>query len=394
MEQMLQDFLKKNVRGIVITDANGEIISTDGEVSLSDPLRRQLAKRAGDAITGKRSASKWEFINPETKQFYRVKSSLEESENGRFFCSLFTDFRDYVELYNDISDYSGHISDVSDFQASILSKMAEPYECCLPDLKDFCRSEEAVLYISSMDGGSIRRISYREEYERTRLPVSARMDRTLQAGRFDRIGAYHCLLSEKTEGRYYVVYVKGGEAFDEDHFRDISLYNVIRLYIENGILREKIIYESEHDHLTGLYNQGKFMSLLEEGRFHPDALAVFYFDINNLKVVNDHYGHEAGDLLIQRAARSILAVTSERVLAFRMGGDEFIMIGMDLTGQEAEELVQRWKEALAKINGENQILCVIACGMAYSDGVYDTAKLMELADTRMYQDKRRLKGEA
>ena len=43
-----------------------------------------------------------------------------------------------------------------------------------------------------------------------------------------------------------------------DYLRDIAVYNTIRLYVENGVLREKIIYESEHDPLTGMYNSAKF----------------------------------------------------------------------------------------------------------------------------------------
>ena len=103
-------------------------------------------------------------------------------------------------------------------------------------------------------------------------------------------------------GQRCAVFLLRGKDFNENYFRDSSVYNVIRLYIENGLLRQQIIFDSEHDKLTGLYNKGKFLDMKSDDFGHPDQIVVFNMDVNNLKLTNDLKGHETGDQLIIRAA--------------------------------------------------------------------------------------------
>ena len=71
-----------------------------------------------------------------------------------------------------------------------------------------------------------------------------------------------------------------------------------------------------------------------------------------------------------------------------MGGDEFMLIGWDLTEEEAEAVKKEWEEALAKLNeAEGEIECVIACGLAYGGEGHDLQSLLKTADERMYENK-------
>ena len=212
-------------------------------------------------------------------------------------------------------------------------------------------------------------------------------DSLLSEKRYSQRGKYHCLLCEQADSRRYAVYLKAGIYFNSEYFQDISLYNVIRLYIENAILKEKIIYENEHDHLTGLYNKGKYMALLKEKFGNPTSIAIFNFDVNDLKYMNDNFGHEAGDHLIRMAANSIHKVTAENIMGFRMGGDEFAMVALNLTQSAVEDLHKSWQNTLYELNkNDNRIKCVIACGIAYGEGDCNIEKLMEQADLQMYKD--------
>ena len=154
-------------------------------------------------------------------------------------------------------------------------------------------------------------------------------------------------------------------------------------------------YEAEHDKLTGLYNKGKYMMMKENHFGNPGSVALFNFDVNNLKYINDNFGHEYGDELIIKAANSIHAVTSDKVFGFRMGGDEYAMVAVDVTEKETEEIRTRWQQALEELNSQGEVICVMACGLKYSEGEFDTDELFHQADDLMYLDKkaRKEKGE-
>lgn len=143
-------------------------------------------------------------------------------------------------------------------------------------------------------------------------------------------------------------------------------------------MREKLIYDSEHDHLTGLYNKGKYLSMIEDTYLNQDSIAIFNFDVNNLKVMNDTYGHEAGDKLLIKAANSIRKVTSNRVHGYRMGGDEFLMVACNVSTEETQTLLERWEKELDRLNTpEDGIHCVIAVGVAYGKKEYNLPELMK-----------------
>ena len=147
-------------------------------------------------------------------------------------------------------------------------------------------------------------------------------------------------------------------------------------------------YEAEHDKLTGLYNKGKYIMLKEDHFGNPGSIALFNFDVNNLKYINDNFGHEYGDELIIKAAQSIHAGTSDNVFGFRMGGDEYAMVAVNITEKEAEEIHSRWKKALAELNTQGDVFCVMACGIKFCKGEFDADELFHQADDQMYLDKK------
>lgn len=154
-----------------------------------------------------------------------------------------------------------------------------------------------------------------------------------------------------------------------------------------------MVYESEHDRLTGLYNKGKYLSMVEQDFPNMDSLAIFNFDVNDLKVMNDTYGHEAGDNLLIKAANSIRKVVDNKTFGFRMGGDEFLMVATNVTEDEVKQLRERWEEELVRLNElDDGIHCVIALGVAYSKAPYDFSELSKQADNLMYEDKKLKKG--
>ena len=117
-------------------------------------------------------------------------------------------------------------------------------------------------------------------------------------------------------------------------------------------------------------------------------------DLNFLKRVNDSEGHEAGDALLAQAAESIRAVTDFNTFGFRMGGDEFLIVALNVTKEGALKLLHRWQEGLDKANETRKRPCVVACGMAYGEGNYNFDALMSEADELMYENKKAIKAAA
>ena len=116
-------------------------------------------------------------------------------------------------------------------------------------------------------------------------------------------------------------------------------------------------------------------------------VVVIYWDVNQLKYVNDTFGHLYGDQLIAKIAGSIrAAVTSEETNAYRYGGDEFLMIIPDGTQEIAEDVIEKWRQVMKPIQKNSEI--PVSASVGYAVGKYENImELIEIADQRMYKDK-------
>ena len=177
------------------------------------------------------------------------------------------------------------------------------------------------------------------------------------------------------------------------HLVDTSLY--MSLYRDISDYSKALRTEKDHDGLTGLYNKGKFLEMKQNVYRNQETLAVFNMDVNDLKYTNDCFGHEAGDRLIQKAAESLKRIEARNVIPFRTGGDEFVVVAIHVTREEAERIRRDWEAGLDKLNRAGDgIRCVIACGFAFGEKEDDPDKVFALADERMYEDKRVKKRKA
>lgn len=201
----------------------------------------------------------------------------------------------------------------------------------------------------------------------------------------------HWDLLHRESGRTYMVVTstlpEEGRLLQLHHLVDSSEY--MELFRDMSDYSRRLQREKELDGLTGLYNKGKFMTMKASLFRSQNSLAVFNMDVNNLKYMNDNFGHEAGDALIRKAAESLRRIEARNVLTFRVGGDEFVAVGLHLSREEALRLKETWEAGLRELNRANDgIECVIACGFAYGEKGYDLEQLLAEADRRMYEDKK------
>ena len=162
---------------------------------------------------------------------------------------------------------------------------------------------------------------------------------------------------------------------------------------------EQLLYLAERDSLTGLYNRHRFQNelertLIESGRqsgVSNITSALLYFDLDEFKTINDHFGHTAGDSMLVRVAGEVSGLTRRNEMLFRLGGDEFALLLPNADIQQAEALAERVVRAIAQIpfRFEGQSLHISSSlGIAlYPLHAADQDQLVACADAAMYQAK-------
>lgn len=145
------------------------------------------------------------------------------------------------------------------------------------------------------------------------------------------------------------------------------------------------------DALTGLFNKRYFEKMMEIRDEKKKPYALFYMDLDLFKPVNDTYGHEMGDKVLKEVAKRLLKCIRSNDYAFRIGGDEFMLI---LNGNLDAQLCEKRIERIKKLIGEpyefdgHTIKIGISCGSAvYPDDADCAADIQKIADKRMYADK-------
>ena len=152
------------------------------------------------------------------------------------------------------------------------------------------------------------------------------------------------------------------------------------------------------DPLTGVLNRRGFerdasMRLTESA---DDASgALFFIDLNDFKIINDTYGHEVGDELLTIASRRLKKSLRSCDIIGRPGGDEFVALVPDVTGEVAEQLARRLTQTLEKtyLIGKDKLNCAASIGLAlYPDNANTLTGLLREADQAMYRAKDRCRG--
>lgn len=146
------------------------------------------------------------------------------------------------------------------------------------------------------------------------------------------------------------------------------------------------------DSLCNISNRNAFI-LEQEASFDCDELCYIVFDLNNLKRINDKYGHAEGDKMIKKAAEIISLSFEEFGKCFRIGGDEFAVIGRYKTLAQIEKELRKFKNHIKEYNSKSNLKLDLAYGYARRENTdISTYELFNKADKEMYRFKRRGKA--
>ena len=162
---------------------------------------------------------------------------------------------------------------------------------------------------------------------------------------------------------------------------------------ELAAANEQLHRLSLFDELTGLYNRRGFLLLAEEQlslarRARRNNLMLFYADLDGLKQINDHLGHNAGDAAIVTAARTLDKTFRTSDIKARLGGDEFVVLAVEAGENIAQTLLARLHEGLAE-NNQSLSVGVVTFNAQNDNSIHD---LITRADEAMYTEKRTKPG--
>ena len=156
---------------------------------------------------------------------------------------------------------------------------------------------------------------------------------------------------------------------------------------------------SNHDVMTGMLNRRGMgqgvMPLFEQAVREQRCFAIISLDANNMKYINDTFGHLKGDEAICRLSRVVQYLEQYDMVCTHISGDEFLAAGIVKDAAEAEQLRQMLDQELSRVNREDPWCCDIEAGMgvyaAVPGTIEEIGEFMSQADTQMYIDKERKK---
>ena len=172
------------------------------------------------------------------------------------------------------------------------------------------------------------------------------------------------------------------------------LARVIRNAVERHRTRQRLEQLALLDDLTGLYNRRGFYSLarqhLKLSQREGRNLLLIFADVDRLKQINDEYGHQEGDQALQAAATILANTFRASDVISRIGGDEFVVLAIDVNESAVNQIIARLEENIARYNARNAPYpLTMSWGVACFDSK-STKSLEELiaqADEDLYKDK-------
>ena len=155
---------------------------------------------------------------------------------------------------------------------------------------------------------------------------------------------------------------------------------------------KQLDFKAHHDELTGAFNRAGFNALMSGAE--RDSIYLIEFDLDNFKGINDNYGHDVGDRVLQRIVRVLKANFRSEDHVCRLGGDEFAVI-MSGSGHEPRELLAGKIEKISRelLSGDGDVPPIsVSAGIVHGSQASSVEKMMQKADVAMYESKRRGKN--
>ncbi|MEC9490904.1 MAG: GGDEF domain-containing protein [Halanaerobiales bacterium] len=324
--------------------------------------------------------------SPDHQYLFELSVSIEDQYPSFQSLNLFKDATALTSEYEMVEDISFYSVEPLNYEVAKIRNSKKPY--INPDVPEF---EEELARQTVMSN--------------SRQENTARIDGVQYRYRF-----FPALVSEEEGKKGWNSYVVGIVYNEQIMQNEISRYrhlfavNIVLLaalfasFIAVVVyLLRKFEHQAYHDKLTGLANRKyfveEFQKLKEKADFSGNNIGVVFIDIDKFKEINDSYGHDMGDKVLENIASRMDNNLKETDITARMGGDEFVVALADLNSKTkiikvAKRLIKELKKPLI-IDGEEISISVSAGVSFYPDDSQELEKLIKNADAAMYKAKRK-----
>jgi diguanylate cyclase (GGDEF)-like protein len=230
-------------------------------------------------------------------------------------------------------------------------------------------------------------------------PVRCSLDSSLTLGPTHPAYCIPFTIGGKTQSVVHMLLPEGGQWTDD-------LTQLAQTYVntaQSALISLNLLAEAEKqsmtDALTGLYNRRSLDSLLERevalAERHRHALSLVMIDMDKFKQVNDTYGHAAGDHMLKAFADCVRITLRKTDLAFRYGGDEFVIALPQTPLVQAQQVVQKLRQAFASVDFTDAIaklehqptLSIGVAERSAANNVLTLVSLISAADQALYEAK-------
>ena len=190
---------------------------------------------------------------------------------------------------------------------------------------------------------------------------------------------YESLLAENQNISYIITYF----------FFSLSLI-LAALGFKSGKLLQNLYQYAHRDQLTNLWNSRYFYSQLarelQKIKKTKSSLCMALIDLDDFKIINDTYGHVAGDEVLRGIAGILAGNTRDSDIVVRWGGDEFAIIFPNANLESASSLVERLREMIESSNECRQV--TISVGVLLVQADVEVAQLLRMVDDTLYKAKK------
>jgi diguanylate cyclase (GGDEF)-like protein len=194
------------------------------------------------------------------------------------------------------------------------------------------------------------------------------------------------LHQDQVVGSLLLVNKRGGDEFTaEDEVIITGLAAQAAVSVENARLYQRLVENAATDPLTGLYNRREFERQL--ANMPRRGFAVLAIDVDNLKPINDEYGHEAGDAVLRAVAAAMDGMRRSGDVLARVGGDEFASLLLDTDADGAVQAAERMRVVMHGVAlGQGQARISVGCAAGEDGG--DALAAWRAADEALFRAKR------
>jgi len=327
------------------------------------------------------------------------------------------------EIYNEMSRLNSELVNLQrklNKQNLLLKAEKEKYKITLSSIAEgvvTADQDDLIVYLNSkaekMLGWTIEEAQSKECTEIFKILIEQNSDHDLEIISEEFIEAEEArvslseLLTEKGEinNQEAILTSKDGSSFPIEFSAAEVAENQGKVIIFRDISDRKNIEErlkkyASTDLLTEVLNRRAGLDYLQEemekAEENRDTLAVIFIDVNDLKLVNDNFGHQEGDQLLQKVSSILQNSLRRNDKVVRLGGDEFLLILPQSDKDSAEKIWFRIKRKFEKATENNKKDYKISASHGAAEYSSDYEKnldqLINKADNFMYQEKKRIKS--